>query len=67
MREYRKIDVKVGVGKLKTKNIYCHFFKCLPNFRAHVLQSNLNKVSIFNFVKFQLQRMNSKIEQALKK
>ena len=37
------------------------------NFRAHALQSELNKVSISNFVKFRLQSMSSKIEQAFEK
>ena len=49
------------------KNIFCCFFKCSLNFRAHALQSELNKVSISNFVKFRLQSMSSKIERAFKK
>ena len=43
------------------------FFKCSLNFRAHVLQSELTKVSISNFVTFQLQRISSKIERAFEK
>ena len=38
------------------------FFKYLLNFRARALQTELNKVSISNFVKFQLKTMSSKIE-----
>ena len=49
------------------KNIFCNFFKCALNFRAYVMQSELNKVSLSNFVKFQLQRISSKIEQAFEK
>ena len=43
------------------------FFKGSLNFRANTLQSEPNKVSITNFVKFQLQSMSSKIEQAIEK
>ena len=49
------------------KNIFCCFFKCSLNFRAHALQLELNKVSGSNFVKFRLQNMSSKIEQAFEK
>ena len=52
---------------MKIKNIFCLFFKCSLNFRAHALQSELNKVSISNFVKFRLQSMSSKMEQAFEK
>ena len=62
-----KNDVKVGFGKMKIKTWFVRFFKCLLNFRAHALQSELSKVSISNFVKFQLQSMSSKIEQAFEK
>ena len=34
------------------------------NFIAHALQSELNKVSIANYVKFRLQTLSSKIERA---
>ena len=64
MRKCGKNDVKVRVGKIKTKNIFCHFLKCLLNFRGYALQSELNKVSISNFVQFQLQRLGSKNAQA---
>ena len=43
---------------------FCHFFKCLLNFRAHNLQLKLNKVGYTKFVKFWLQRMSSKMERA---
>ena len=46
---------------------FCCFFKCSLNFIAHALQSELNKVSISNFVKFRLQIMSSKIERAFEK
>ena len=63
----RKNDPKVRIGKMKTKTWFLCFFKCLLHFRADALQSELNKVSISNFVKFRLQRMNSKIERAFEK
>ena len=40
------------------------FFKCLLSFRAYALQLELNKVRHTNFVRFRLQNMSSKIEQA---
>ena len=51
------------------KNRFCKLFKCSLNYRAHALQSELNKVSIIlsNFVRFRLQSMSSKIKQAIKK
>ena len=52
---------------MKIKNIFCPFFKCSFNFRAHALQSESNKVSISNFLKFSLQSISSKIEQAFEK
>ena len=48
---------------MKTKT----FFKCSLNFRAHAPQLELNKVSILDFVKFQLQSMSLKVEQAFEK
>ena len=62
-----KNDVKVGVGKMKIKTWFICFFKCSLNFRAHVLPSELSKVSISNFLKFRLQSMSSKIERAFEK
>ena len=50
-RKCKKKYIKVGIGKIKTKKNFCPFFKCSLNFRAHALQSELNKVSISNFVK----------------
>ena len=44
--------IKVGIVKNEDKNIVFPFFKCLLNFRAYALQSELNKFSISNFVKF---------------
>ena len=64
-RKCQKNCVKIEFGKMKT--IQNMFFLCLPNFRAHALQSELSKVSISNFVKFQLQSMSSKVEQAFEK
>ena len=50
------------------KNLFCNFyFQMLAQFRAHTLQSELNKVSKSNFLKLQLQRMSSKIERVFKK
>ena len=57
---------KVRIGKMKTKACFFSFKRSL-NFRAHALQSKLNKVSISNFVKFRLQSMSSKIERAIEK
>ena len=54
------------LAKWRQKHILL-FFKCSLNFRAIALQSELNKVSTSNFVKFQLQSMSSKIERAFKK
>ena len=49
------------------KNMFSCFFKGSLNFKAHALQTELNKVSISNFVKFQLQSKSSKIERAFEK
>ena len=62
MRKCGKYYIKVGVGKMKTKKYLVNFFKCSLNFTGHALQSELNKVFISNFVKFQLQRISYKIE-----
>ena len=65
-----KVRKKLRLGwswQNEDKNIFCPLFKCSLNFRAHALQSELNKVSISNFVKFQLQRISSKIERAFHK
>ena len=51
----------------ENKDIFGHFFKCSFNFRAHALQSEPYKVSVSNFVKFQLQSMSYKIGRALEK
>ena len=56
----KKNYVKVGFGKMKIKT-------CSLNFWAHTLQLELSKVSISKFVKFDLQSMSSKIEQAFEK
>ena len=63
----KKNDVKVGVGKLKTKTYFVFFSNARPILRALALQSELNKVSISNFVRFQLQHISSKIERAFEK
>ena len=52
---------------MKTKTWFVRFVKFLLNFRAHALQSELSKVSITNFVKFELQSKSSKIERAFEK
>ena len=52
---------------MKIKTWFVRFFKCSLNFRAHALQLELSKVSISNFVKFELQSMSSKIERAFEK
>ena len=62
-----KNDVKVGVGKMKKKNIFCHFFKLSLNFKAHALKSEINKIIISHFVKFKLQIMSYKIEGTFEK
>ena len=67
MRKCEKNDVKAVVAKMKTKTYFVIFLKCLLNFKTHVLQSKLNKVTISNFVKFQLQYISSKIEGIFEK
>ena len=67
MEKTKKNNVLVGFGKMKIKTLFVRFFKCSLNFRAHALQLELSKVSIFNFVKFELQSMSSKIERAFEK
>ena len=67
MRKCRKNDFKVGVCKMKTKNIFCNFFKGLLNLRVNVLQSELNKVSISNFIRFQFPPISFKIKRAFEK
>ena len=52
MRKYGKKLQSSWSWQNEDKNIFCHFFKCSLNFRAYALQSELNKVSISNFVKF---------------
>ena len=52
---------------MNTKTFFVCFFKCSLNFIAQALQSELNKVSLSNFVKFRLQSMTSKIERAFEK
>ena len=69
MKDKEKVNAKVW-KKLhlgwrwqnEHKIIFCNFFKCLLNFRAHA-----HKVSTSNFVKFRLQSISSKIEQAFEK
>jgi hypothetical protein len=48
------------------KNMVCLFFRML-NLRAHALQSELSKVSIYNYAKFKFQSMSLKIKQAFEK
>ena len=50
------------VKQNEDKTIFCQFFKCLLNFSADALQSELNKVSISD-----LQRISPKIEGAFEK
>ena len=67
MRKCRKNDVKLGVGKMKTKTFFC-LFQMLAQFQSSCsAMKKLNKFSISNFVKFQLQIMSSKIERAFEK
>ena len=67
MGKTEKNNLKVGFGEMKIKTWFVCFFKCSLNLRAHALQSELSKVSIYNFVKFELQSMSSKIERAFEK
>ena len=55
--------------KLELQNVdkKKYFFRCSFNFRVHVLQLELNKVSISNFVKFQLESIGFKIARAIEK
>ena len=59
--------LKFESEKLRQKTFCCCFFKCSLSFRAHALQSELNKFSISNFIKFWLQSMSSKITRAFEK
>ena len=61
------MTLKLELKKMKTKTFFVLFFKCSLNFRAHALQSELNKVSISNLVKFFLHSRSFKIEQAFEK
>ena len=63
----QKNDPEARIGKTKTKTWFNRFFKCLLSFRAHALQSSLNKGSLSKFVKFRLQSMSSKLERAFEK
>ena len=63
----RKIDPKTGIGKIKTNTWFVCFFKCSLIFLVHALQSELNKVSVFNSVRLQLQSIGSKIERVFEK
>ena len=49
LRKCGKTDVEVGVAKMKEEK-NCNFSKCLLNFKAHSLQSELNKVRISNLL-----------------
>ena len=78
-----KNDVKVGVCKMKTKTyfvifsdacsilelMFCrlHYTTLSAAFIQLCLQSELNKVSISNYVKFQFQRISSEVERAFEK
>ena len=63
----KKYNPKVEIDKMKTKTWFVCFFKCMLNLRAYVLQSELNKVSISNFVKFRLKSLGFKIEREFEK
>ena len=58
--------IDILFGPILMENFVC-FFKCLLNFRAHAMQSELNKVGYTKFLKFRFQNMSSKIEQAFEK
>ena len=58
--------IDVLFGPILMENFVC-FFKCSLNFRAHALQSELSKTSISNFVKIELQSMDSIIERVFEK
>ena len=49
------------------KKTYFVVFQILAQFKAHALQSELNKVGICNFVYFRLHGMSFKIERAFEK
>ena len=65
MKVRKKMTLRLELSKLRQKHILS--FKCLLIFRAHALQLEVNKVSIYNFVKFRLQSMSSKIRRAFEK
>ena len=67
MRKWgEKIMLKLELPKGRQKH-FLSFFKCSFNFKAHAVQSELNKVSISNLVKFRFHSLSSKIEQAFEK
>ena len=53
-------------GPILMKN-FVSFFKCLLNFRAHAMQSELEIFWYTYFVKFRLQSMSSRIERVFEK
>ena len=68
MRKRKKMTVRLEFETRRPKkHFFVVFFKGLLNFRADALQSELNKVSLSNFVKFQLQTMSFKIGPAFEK
>ena len=69
-KNHEKLQKKLRLGlswQNLDKNICCPFFKCSLKFWAHALHPELNKVWYTDFVKFRLQSMSSKVEQAYKK
>ena len=63
----KKLKRKLKLAKWRKKHGLFVFFQCLLNFRDHALQSELNKVSVSNFVKFRLQSISFKIEREFEK
>ena len=51
----------------KTRFVLSSSFKWSLNLKDHALQSELSKVGISNFLKFELPNMSSKFKQAFKK
>ena len=66
-RKCGKTTLKLELAKWRQKHGLFVFSNARSNLRDHALQSELNKDSISNFVKFELQSMSSKVERAFKK
>ena len=63
-RKCVKIDLKVGVGKMKIKTLYVYLFICSFNNRPGSVISELHQGIINIFVQFRFKCSSSKLRQA---